>query len=115
MSPALTHIIFILLQHVGRENLISSRELADQAGIRGRSRTRVVRELLSEALHDGTLEELEVPLCAIPGSGYFLAADIEEAQAYSDFCSTLATEAARKSKAVINLFRSLGLHLQKQP
>lgn len=113
MNPDLINIILVLRQHVGRDNIIRALDLAEDAGIRGRSRDRSVRDLLTEALHDGTLEELEVPLCGIPGRGYFLAADIEEAQAYSDWCHALAAEAARKSKAVRGLFGSFGLHLTK--
>ena len=104
-------IIGVLRSHVGRENLISSADLARRVGLRP-THARQVRDLLSEALHDGTLEELEVPLCAIPGSGYFLAADVEEAQAYHDFLHALATEASRKTTAVKKLFRAaFGIHL----
>lgn len=111
MKPLLTAIIIVLRSHVGRDEIISAKAIAEEIGIRIRNGDREVREILSEALDDGSLEELEIPLCAIPGKGYFLAADIDEAQAYADFISSLATEAARKSRNVTALFKSMGLRL----
>jgi len=112
MNPLLVNIIAELRGHTGRDNLISSRDLARVLELPHSHGERTVRDLLTQALHDGTLEELEVPLCAIPGQGYFLASDITEAQAYADWCYALASEALRKSSAVRALFRSMGLHLQ---
>lgn len=112
MNPSLQRILTLLRSHVGRDNLISAEAIATAIGLPQRDGARIVRDLLSEALHDGTLEDQEIPLCAIPGKGYFLASDIEEAQAYADWCRSLAAEAARKSVAVTTLFKSLGLHLQ---
>ena len=107
----LMSIVEILRAHVGREQIISAREIADEIGLCQKHSDRLVRELITDALHDGTFELYEVPLCAIPGKGYFVASDVEEAQAYADFCHALATEAARKSKAVRALFKGFGLNL----
>jgi hypothetical protein len=112
MSVDLTiSIVQVLRQHVGRDSIISAQEIATEIGLRQKHGDRLVRELITDALHDGTLELYEIPLCAIPGQGYFLASDIEEAQAYADFCQTLATEAARKTKAIRKLFKGIGLTL----
>lgn len=111
MNPSLRKILTLLRSHVGRENLISAESIAMVIGLPQRDGARLVRDLLSEALHDGTLEDQEIPLCAIPGKGYFLASDIEEAQAYLNLLLTLLAESARKARAVAKLFASLGLKL----
>lgn len=111
MTATLISIVEILRKHVGREEIITAQEIASKIGLTQRHGDRLVRELITDALHDGTLELYEIPLCAIPGKGYFVASDIEEAQAYADFCHVLATEAARKTKAVRKLFKSIGLNL----
>ena len=114
MNPLLTAIILVLRRHVGRDQVISAKAIALEIGLRLSNSDREVREILSEAIEDGSLEELEVPICAIPGQGYFLASDIDEAQAYADLLSLLATEAARKSRNVTALFKSMGLRLQSK-
>ena len=105
----LTEILIALRPHVGRENLISAKELAREVGLDLKDGARKVRQELSDALCDGALEELEIPLCAIPGQGYFIASDYEEAQDYADFLNTLASEAARKLTRTLCLFAGVGL------
>jgi hypothetical protein len=110
MNPLLPQIVDVLRSHVGRDQIISAQAIADQVGA-NHDGARLVREILSEALHDGSLERMEVPLCAIPGKGYFLAATAEEAQAYLNLLVALTAEAGRKMRAVARLFASLGIRL----
>lgn len=114
MSPLDHRIITILWGAIGRDALISSRQIALRVGLRGAHGDRVVRERISEMLSDGTLEDQELPLVAIPGRGYFVPTDIEEAEAYHDLLRTLAAEAARKADAARRLFASVGLHLHSK-
>jgi hypothetical protein len=111
MNPLLPKIISLLRSHVGRDRIISAESIAAHIGAPQLDGARVIRDILSEALHDGSLEELEVPLCAIPGRGYFLASSAEEAQAYLNLLVALWVEAARKMRAVARLFLSLGIRL----
>ncbi len=108
-----TRVFSILREHVGRDNIITSAEIARQAGLRAEDASRLIRELITDALHDGTLEELELPVVAVPGSGFFVCSDLEEAEKYVDFLRILASEADRKVKAAQRLFKSFGLHIPK--
>lgn len=111
MHPRFPEIVRLLRSHVGRDRIISAEAIAAHVGVSQVDGARVVRDILSEALHDGSLEELEVPLCAIPGRGYFLASSAEEAQAYLNVLVALWVEAGRKTRAVAKLFASLGIRL----
>lgn len=111
MNPLFPKIVTLLRSHVGRDRIISAEAIAAHIGAPQLDGARVVRDILSEALHDGSLEELEIPLCAIPGRGYFLASTAEEAQAYLNVLVALWVEAGRKTRAVAKLFASLGIRL----
>lgn len=110
MDTPLARLLAILRQHAGRENLIGGQELARRAKIKGGARA--VRSILEDALLDGTLEELEVPVASVVGQGYFLCTDFDEAQTYYDFRDGVARRAVSSLKAVHALYAALGLNLK---
>lgn len=107
-----SRIFDVLRQHVGRDRVISARSIAQEIGLRQRAADRFVRQLIHDALHDGTLEELELHVISVPGKGFFLCADIEESQRYSDLVHLWAWEAVRKAKAVTGMFKAAGLGIK---
>lgn len=113
MTPLDTRILDILRTAIGRDNLISSKAIALRVGLRGWHGSRTVRARIEEMLADGTLEDHEIALCAIPGLGYFLPTSFDHAQAYINLLAALAAKATRKLDAAISAFRRVGLHVTK--
>jgi len=103
-------VIAALRQHVGRENAASAADLAAAIGL-PRRQSRRIRRIISDALLDGTFEDLEMPLCAAPSAGFFIASTYCEARDYIALCRSLAHEARRKTQALDRLYhKAFGLH-----
>lgn len=101
----------ILRQHRGRENCITSVTIARRLGY-SPGFAREIRRTIAGAQNDGTWEELELPVLAIPGGGYFVGRGIEEFLCYHRTLSALKAEAARKVPAFEKLAKSCGFNLR---
>jgi hypothetical protein len=103
----LTRILAVLDGHYGRDNAISAPEMEKLTGIPERS----IREELSIAYDDGTLEELEMPAVGLPGVGFFLATHIEDFQEAYDQGARVRDAWNRKLEGIRKLAAAFGLHL----
>ena len=103
----LTRILAVLAGHYGRENAISAPEMERLTAIPERS----IREELSIAYEDGTLEELELPAVGLPGVGFFLATHIEDFQEAYDHGARVRAAWDRKLEGIRKLAATFGLHL----
>lgn len=99
-------IAAILRGHVGREEALSAPDICRALGWPLKREREVRRVIADEApLWEGVL------VCAKPGDGYFVAANIDEAQAYQNWLVALTNKAALKSSAFRASARAMGLHL----
>ncbi len=86
-------IAAILSQHIGREQAITAPAIAQELGW-PESRERLVRQIIA------TESALwPVLVCGVPGQGYFIAEDVEEAAAYDSWLSDLHAKAEDKVTA----------------
>ena len=107
MSSPADQIADILREHVGRDQIISSREIAAQLGLPPDGRT--VRSIIA----DEDWEDREMLVVAIPGIGYYVANDIAEADAYHMLLCMLRDRATTKLRKFRALTERLGIHLSK--
>ncbi len=99
-------IASILRRHVGREEAIGAPDICRELGW-PLKREREVRRIIADQapLWEGVL------VCAKPGDGYFVASNIDEAQAYQNWLNDLTNKAALKSSAFRLSAAAMGLHL----
>lgn len=100
-------IAALLRQHVGRESLISARAIARRLRLPQKDAARLVRD---EIANEDWLSR-EMLVVAIPGAGYFLAADQEEAANYDSVLFKLKVTADSKWKRFRAACHAAGIHL----
>ena len=83
-------IAAVLAQNVGREQAITATAICHELGW-PESRARLVRQIIAS---ESAL--WPVLVCGVPGAGFFVAQDIEEAAQYDSWLADLATLAQAK-------------------
>lgn len=98
----------VLRQHVGRENTVTSLQIADAIGLKP-SAERQIRE----AIADEDWETHELLVVAIPGLGFYVAADLEECNAYHSLLVSLRDALNQKIKKFLKNCKTQGIRLRK--
>ena len=98
----------VLRQHVGRENTVTSVQIAEALGLKP-SAERQVRE----AIADEDWESHELLVVGVPGLGYYIAADLEECNAYHSLLVGLRDALNQKIKKFLKNCNAQGIHLRK--
>ena len=98
----------VLRQHVGRENTVTSMQIAEAIGLKP-SAERQIRE----AIADEDWESHELLVVAIPGLGYYVAADLEECNAYHALLVGLRDALNQKIKKFLKNCTTQGICLHK--
>lgn len=104
-TPEGEKILSVIRGHVGRENAISARDICLELGWSPKARERLVRRIVADESALWTVPggvdagRAAVLVCAAASrgdSGYFVAADFEEAETYYNWLLSLAAVANRK-------------------
>ncbi len=100
----------ILAKHRGKENIISATRICLKLGLDLRQ-DREVRRVIKEQARAWSTREEPFIVCGVPGLGYFVAQDIEEAQATADWLFHLKEAAIAADGDFRSICRKSGLHL----
>jgi hypothetical protein len=104
-------ILAALVGRHGREHAIPAPEMERLTGIPERA----IREELSIAYDDGTLEERELPAVGLPGIGFFLANRFEDFQEAHDAAYHMRATFDRRVQGIKRLAAKFGIHLNQRP
>jgi hypothetical protein len=98
----------LLRQHVGRDNAIKSRQIAECLGL-PETADRTIRDSIA----DEDWEARELLVVASPGIGYYVASDISEADAYHALLCLLRDRAHAKVEKFRRTAAKFGITLSK--
>lgn len=98
----------VLRQHVGRENTVTSLQIADALGL-----PPTAERTIRHAIADEDWESHELLVVAIPGLGFYIAADIEECNAYLSLLISLRDGLNQKIKKFLKNCKTQGIRLRK--
>lgn len=109
-GPQPDQVLKVLKRHIGRDNAITASEIAQELGFTpgvGRSiRAIIAYDFWPDIIVCGTGGQ---------GSGYYIASDYDEVQAYHRHLSQLADKASFKRENLETKAKRLGLHLLTPP
>lgn len=97
----------VLSQHVGRENTVTSVQIADALGL-----PPTAERTIRNAIADEDWESHELLVVAIPGLGYYVAADLEECNAYLVLLTSLRDSLNQKIKKFLKNCKNQGICLR---
>lgn len=101
----------VLRQHTGEAEAISSRQICRELRW-PLSRERLVRRLIKDESPLWSKEGQQLPVCSVPGRGFFVAASIDEAVARYNWLHDLAVEAGRTRDDFATICTGLGLNVR---
>lgn len=101
-------VFSIVRQHCGAAAAVSSPQICRELGWDPTARERLVRQLIADEapFWDG------LPICSIPGRGYFVPESIEELATYHNWLSALAERAKNKVHYFRDHCRKAGINLK---